>query len=213
MIKNKDLKLTDIAAESTLSDERTRLMFMAIDEMLKYSDTKVRKRLGVWDRIDNMTDEELNLMLWGFSDFRFGVSTAEKREIVRKAVLFRATKGTIGVLEDMCSMLYKGFKVSEWPEYDPEGKEKRGTFRITTDKRVVDPEEYKRLIQIINKNKNVRSHLDVVELHQYGGSKLYVGGYKVFNVVTTKEKRVGDIDTKAPINIKAYKQIIQEVSK
>ena len=117
--------------------------------------------------------------------------------------------GTTTVLKDMCGLLYKGFDVKEWTDY----KGKPGTFRIYTDKKISDPSEYRELMENIEANKNVRSHLDYIELKQVNTSKYYISGFKEVTLLATKENKKKDFSINNAIYVKAYKQIIGGISK
>lgn len=208
MIRVDDLKLLDIASISTLDDETTKNIYLSIDYVLQKRHSSNKNKFGVFTRIKTMSENEINTLLWGYSDFNFNLSLEEKKQLVLKAILSRSTRGTIGILKEVSKVLYEGFKIEEWYKYSGQA----GRFKIHTDKKL-DSAEYQRLIEVVNQNKNVRSHLDFVELHQVNSSIYCVGAYKNMKVITTKEKRKKDFTVLNNFNLKAYKQIIMEVNR
>ena len=195
MILIDDLKLTDIAAVSTLDDATTRWIYESIDYVL-------RSR-------NSIINSELKKLLWEYSIYTKNATLEEKKKIVKRAIFSKINMGTTKVLKDVCGLLYKGFDVKEWTDYNG----KPGTFRIYTDKKITDPNEYRELMENIEANKNVRSHLDYIELKQVNTSKYYISGFKEVTLLATKENKKKDFTVNNAIYIKAYKQVIGGMTK
>lgn len=174
MININDLNLTDIAAASSLTDKNTRYIYEAINYVLQKEHFAFNDKFEKWGRINDMDDNELNLILWEYSIFFNTNNINEKRLFSKKALLSKRNKGTVKNLKDVCRILYEGFEISEWFEYNG----RPGTFRIFTNKKIINDIEYKNLIETININKNVRSHLDYVELEQNNINNYFIAGYK-----------------------------------
>lgn len=208
MITVDRVNLLDLAAISTLDDRTTKNIYLSIDYILQKRHFLNKDKFGIFTRINTMSENEINTLLWGYSDFNFNLSLEEKRQLVLKAILSRSTRGTVGILKEVCKLLYSGFEIEEWNSYQGQA----GRFKIHTDKKL-NVSEYKRLIEVVNQNKNVRSHLDFVELHQVNSSTYFVSGYKDMKILTVKEKRKKDFTVLNNFNLKAYKQIIGEVNR
>ncbi|MBR8701485.1 MULTISPECIES: phage tail protein [unclassified Fusobacterium] len=189
MIRIKDLQLIDIAATSTLSDVNTLNIYKCIDSVLKEQDDRFRDKLNLLESIDRMTNDELDLMFWGYSDHVGNVEIDQKRKLLKKAVLSRITRGTTGVLRKMCKELYKGFEVEEWFEYNGEP----GKFKIKTRDESIREDSYLELIDTINHYKNVRSHLETVELNIVRNSGIQFAAFKEIRILEQKENRKSDI--------------------
>ena len=209
MILIDDLKLTDIAAVSTLDDATTRWIYESIDYVLRGRNSIINSELKKLEIIDLMNEHEINMLLWEFSIYTKKATLEEKKKIVKRAIFSKINMGTTKVLKDVCGLLYKGFDVKEWTDYNG----KPGTFRIYTDKKITDPNEYRELMENIKANKNVRSHLDYIELKQVNPSKYYISGFKEITLLATKENKKKDFTVNSNVYIKAYKQIIGGISK
>jgi len=209
MILIEDLKLKDIVAVSTLDDATTKWIYESIDYVLRSRNSIINKELKKLEMIDLMNENEINMLLWEYSIYTKNATLEEKKKIVKRAIFSKINMGTTKVLKDVCGLLYKGFDVKEWTAYNG----RPGTFRIYTDKKIVDPEEYRELMENIEANKNVRSHLDYIELKQINTSKYYISGFKVVTLLATKENKKKDFTVNNAIYIKAYKQVIGGISK
>lgn len=209
MILIDDLKLTDIAAVSTLDDATTRWIYESIDYVLRSRNSVINSELKKLEITDLMNEHEINMLLWEYSIFTKNAILEEKKKIVKRAIFSKINMGTTKVLKDICGLLYKGFDVKEWTDYNG----KPGTFRIYTDKKIVDPDEYRELMENIEANKNVRSHLDYIELKQVNTAKYYISGFKEITLLATKENKKKDFTVSNNVYIKAYKQIVGGISK
>ena len=209
MILIDDLKLTDIAAVSTLDDATTKWIYESIDFVLRSRNSIINSELKKLEMIDLMNEQEINMLLWEYSIYTKNATLEEKKKIVKRAIFSKINMGTTKVLKDVCGLLYKGFDVKEWTAYNG----RPGTFRIYTDKKIVDPGEYRELMENIEANKNVRSHLDYIELKQINISKYYISGFKEVTLLATKENKKKDFTVNNAIYIKAYKQVIGGISK
>jgi hypothetical protein len=209
MILIDDLKLTDIAAVSTLDDATTKWIYESINYVLRGRNSIINSELKKLEIIDLMNEQEINMLLWEYSIYTKNATLEEKKKIVKRAIFSKINMGTTKVLKDVCGLLYKGFDVKEWVDYNG----KPGTFRIYTDKKISDPNEYRELMENIEANKNVRSHLDYIELKQVNASKYYISGFKEITLLATKENKKKDFTVNSNVYIKAYKQIIGGMTK
>lgn len=209
MILIDDLKLTDIAAVSTLDDVTTRWIYESIDYVLRSRNSIINSELKKLETIDLMNEQEINMLLWEYSIYTKNATLEEKKKIVKRAIFSKINMGTTKVLKDVCGLLYKGFDVKEWTDYNG----KPGTFRIYTDKKITDPSEYRELMENIEANKNVRSHLDYIELKQVNTSNYYISGFKEITLLATKENKKKDFTVNNNVYIKAYKQITGGMTK
>ena len=139
MILIDDLKLTDIAAVSTLDDATTKWIYESIDFVLRGRNSIINSELKKLEMIDLMNEQEINMLLWEYSIYTKNATLEEKKKIVKRAIFSKINAGTTKVLKDVCGLLYKGFDVKEWTDYNG----KPGTFRIYTDKKITDPSEYR----------------------------------------------------------------------
>ena len=129
MILIDELKLTDIVAISTLDDITTKYIYETIDYVLQKRNSNMNIELKKLEIIDLMNEQEINLLLWEYSIYPKNVNLEEKKKMVKKAIFSKINMGTTKVLKDVCGLLYKGFDVKEWTEYNG----RPGTFRIYTE--------------------------------------------------------------------------------
>lgn len=209
MILIDDLKLTDIAAVSTLDDTTTKWIYESIDYVLRSRNSIINSELKKLEMIDLMNEQEINMLLWEYSIYTKNATLEEKKKIVKRAIFSKINMGTTKVLKDVCGLLYKGFDLKEWTAYNG----RPGTFRIYTDKKIVDLKEYRELMENIEANKNVRSHLDYIELKQVNTSNYYISGFKEMTLLATKENKKKDFTVNSNVYIKAYKQITGGMTK
>lgn len=209
MILIDDLKLSDIAAVSTLDDVTTRWIYESIDYILRSRNSIINSELKKLEIIDLMNEQEINMLLWEYSIYTKNATLEEKKKIIKRAIFSKINMGTTKVLKDVCGLLYKGFDVKEWTDYNG----KPGTFRIYTDKKITDPSEYRELMENIEANKNVRSHLDYIGLKQVNTSNYYISGFKEITLLATKENKKKDFTVNNNVYIKAYKQITGGMTK
>ena len=209
MILIDDLKLSDIVAVSTLDDVTTRWIYESIDYILRSRNSIINSELKKLEIIDLMNEQEINMLLWEYSIYTKNATLEEKKKIIKRAIFSKINMGTTKVLKDVCGLLYKGFDVKEWTDYNG----KPGTFRIYTDKKITDPSEYRELMENIEANKNVRSHLDYIELKQVNTSNYYISGFKEITLLATKENKKKDFTVNNNVYIKAYKQITGGMTK
>ena len=91
----------------------------------------------------------------------------QKREIIKKTMLWYTKAGTVPAVAEMIEVIFGTGKIVEWPDYT-EPPYTRGTFDIITSV-VMTEDVMERLINIIRRVKNVRSHIRRVvierELH------------------------------------------------
>lgn len=209
MILIDDLRLTDIAAVSTLDDATTKWIYESIDYVLRSRNSIINSELKKLEMIDLMNEQEINMLLWEYSIYTKNATLEEKKKIVKRAIFSKINMGTTKVLKDVCGLLYKGFDIKEWTAYNG----RPGTFRIYSDKKIVDPKEYRELMENIEANKNVRSHLDYIELKQVNTSNYYISGFKEMTLLATKENKKKDFTVNSNVYIKAYKQITGGMTK
>ena len=152
MILIDNLKLTDITAVSTLDDATTKWIYESIDYILRGRNSIINSELKKLEIIDLMNEQEINMLLWEYSIYTKNVTLEEKKKIVKRAIFSKINMGTTKVLKDVCGLLYKGFDVKEWTDYNG----KPGTFRIYTDKKITDPNEDRELMENIKDSKKIQ---------------------------------------------------------
>ena len=85
MILIDDLKLTDIAAVSTLDDITTKYIYEAIDYVLQKRNSNVNIELRKLEVIDLMNEQEINMLLWEYAIYPKNITLEEKKKMFKKA--------------------------------------------------------------------------------------------------------------------------------
>ena len=119
----------------------------------------------VWDP-DTCPAALLAWLAWAFSvdEWDPAWSDLQKREVIKTAAAVHRYKGTIGAVQEALAALFVGARVQEWFNQLPAGDPY--TFRILLDVEQAGVEQaaYASLYRVIERTKNLRSHLDEVEL-------------------------------------------------
>ena len=86
-------------------------------------------------------------------------SEKQRRQVLSNAYFIHCHKGTIGALDRALDSLGFTIKVQEWFNMQPQGQPYTFKIHIQVGQIGVTQVEMKNLMQVIQKNKNLRSHL------------------------------------------------------
>lgn len=117
-------------------------------------------------------------LAWAFGVEEWDAAWTEeqKRAAIAVSLELKRTKGTIGAVQDAVASLGLTAQVQEWfrdvPVRDPY------TYRLilTVEQVGFDTEQFRRLLLLINRTKNVRSHLSELAIQVNSRDTLYSGG-------------------------------------
>lgn len=160
----------------------------------------------LYPRIDELPENLIDALAEQFHvDFYDAeMSLQQKRTVVKNSIAWHRRKGTPSVVGEMVQTVFESAHVEEWFEYGGEPYH----FRVTlitaplTDKAVLE-----RLVDAINKTKNVRSWLEYVQFSRPMEQTMYIGGttgvYKKLTMTSdlsqdqlmNKEVYVGGVST------------------
>lgn len=105
-------------------------------------------------------------LAWAFSvdEWNADWTDTQKREFIKRSVEVHRYKGTIGAVRDALAALQFSARVQEWFNQSPAGA--AYTFRVLleVDQVGIDQAAFAALFAVIDRTKNLRSHLDLVEL-------------------------------------------------
>lgn len=139
------------------------------------SDVPVPTR-SVWDP-NTAPAEQLPWLAWALSVDAWDPlwSENQKRQTIRASIQVHRTKGTFGAIKDALAALGFPIRVQEWYQQDPPGKP--GTFRllIDVDQIGVPNSSALRFMPVVEAAKNLRSHLDTIELRVATKTRAYRG--------------------------------------
>lgn len=129
----------------------------------------------VWSATSAAADM-LPWLAWAFSVDTWNPNWTEeqKREVIRSSVPVHRYKGTAAALKEALAALGFPIRVQEWYQQEPMGKP--GTFRLVIDAQQtgVPDTAALRFMPVVLAAKNLRSHLDLIELRALTKTHVYV---------------------------------------
>lgn len=190
MITVQDLKLTYIAASSTLTDERTRWIYESIDYAISNQKKRIMDKFFL--NINKLTETEIDYLLWEYHVDYVGenASLESKKELVKIAVIAHFNKGTLGSVKAICKILFGNAEIKEWFEYNG----RPGYFKISTSGDLKNEKDFLKVIDVVNEYKNVRSWLESLKFLRTEKSNLYFGDYKKYKL----KYNLGSTDVSIP---------------
>ena len=164
MIKSlQQASLLDILPSNLIADKKIYAAAESLNLELKKVIGKTKLVLHL-PRLDELPDEVLDSLAYQYHcDFwEEGLSREAKCNLIRNSIAWHRIKGTPAAVEQLLSNIFNEVKLEEWFNYaEGEGKPYRFRVRLGGFKQEVD-EEY--ILRMINAGKNLRSHLDWIEI-------------------------------------------------
>ena len=185
MITVQDLKLTDIAAKSTLTDKTTKWIYESIDYAIKQQKNRIISKFFL--NIDKLSEMEIDYLLWEYHVDYVGenASLESKRELVKIAVIAHFNKGTLGSVKAICKILFGNAEIKEWFEYGG----RPGYFKISTLGDLKDEKDYLKVLDVVNEYKNERSWLEALTFERSSNLGKYVGIFSEKQVINILNER------------------------
>lgn len=117
-------------------------------------------------------------LAWAFSVDQWDANwtDAQKREFIKSSVEVHRYKGTIGAVRDALAALALDAQVQEWFNQAPAGVPFTFRLLLTADQVGIDQSALAVLLAVLDRTKNLRSHLSEVELNvrTVGGPRIGV---------------------------------------
>ncbi len=126
----------------------------------------------IYPRIDEIEDERvLDLLAWQFhiEGYEQAQTIQDKRNLIKNAIELHRYKGTPYAIKKVFQALGLDATLQEWFDYDGDPYK----FKVLVKSVIQDEDTYRRLIELINEYKNVRSWLDAIGFHREYGKTLY----------------------------------------
>ena len=140
----------------------------------RLSDVPVTLR-ELWNP-DTCPESLLPWLAWALSVDVWDSAWAEdkKRQVIKTAIAVHRRKGTPFAIEEAFKAVNIQAKVEEWPEYDGDPYK----FKLVVDvmDEGLDAAAYSTINQIISQTKNVRSHLDSLDVYLSGAGTVKTTG-------------------------------------
>lgn len=162
MIKLSDAELISLLPsffkENTDMQALSYAIKKGMEKMLAYSALS-----ALYANIDGLPNEIIDLLALEFKSQYYDESMDIdiKRDIIKNSIAWYAKGGSVSAVDEMIQTVLGEGEVVEWFKYNG----KPGTFYIKTSTEL-SPDAIKRFNEIINKVKNIRSHLTSVEINR-----------------------------------------------
>jgi len=194
MITIDNLNLTDIAAKSTLNDKTTLWIYESINFAIKKKHDVIKRKFFL--ELSELNDVELDFLMWEYHvDYIDSNITREiKIKLIKRSVFSHFNKGTVGGIKEICEILFSGnVEIIEWFKYGGNP----GYFKVNTDGNLSDYEGYKKIIEVVEQYKNIRSWLEGIRLLR----KEKKTNYYAFVEKNKKKYYLGSTDINIPNEI------------
>ena len=115
------------------------------------------KGASTWNRIDILTDAELDELAWEFDIDWYDYSASHEIKVsqIKNALLIKKKRGTNWSVTQILADIWGWAYVREWYEFGGEPY----TFEVVVKDQITTQEMFDKLIALIDKAKNVRSRL------------------------------------------------------
>jgi len=126
----------------------------------------------IYPRIDEIEDEKLlDLLAWQFhiEGYEQAKTLQEKRNLIKRAIELHRYKGTPYAIKKVFRALNLDATLQEWFDYHGDPYK----FKVLVKSVIQDEATYRKLIELINEYKNVRSWLDAIGFHREYTQTLY----------------------------------------
>lgn len=130
----------------------------------RISDVPVLVR-EVWNP-DTAPASVIPWLAWAFSvdDWDANWTDAQKRNVIKQSVYSQRIKGTIGAVTRQLAALGYTIQILEWWQQEPKGTPYTFDVYITSSQHPLTTKDYNKVQEVINTNKNLRSHMGEVQL-------------------------------------------------
>lgn len=130
----------------------------------RISDVPVLVR-EVWNP-DTAPASVLPWLAWAFSvdDWDTNWTDEQKRNVIKQSVYSQRIKGTIGAVTRQLAALGYTIQILEWWQQDPEGQPYTFDVYITASQYPLTARDYNKVLEVIDTNKNLRSHMGEVTI-------------------------------------------------
>ena len=185
MITVQDLKLTDIAAKSTLTDKTTKWIYESIDYAIKRQKNRIMSKFFL--DIGRLNETEIDYLLWEYHVDYVGENTTieNKRKLAKMAVVAHFNKGTLGSVKTICKILFGNAEIKEWFEYGG----RPGYFKISTLGELKDEKDYLKVLEVVNEYKNERSWLEALTFDRTAAFGKHIGIFSEKQIINILNER------------------------
>ena len=119
----------------------------------------------VWNP-DTCPSNVLPWLAWAFSvdDWDSNWTDEQKRRVIKESVYSQRIKGTTGAVTRQLAALGYQIQILEWFQQTPQGAPYTFDVYITGDQYPLTPKDFNKVLEVIDTNKNLRSHMNKTQL-------------------------------------------------
>lgn len=130
----------------------------------------------VWNP-DTCPVNVLPWLAWAFSvdDWDTTWTEQQKRDTIKQSIVSQRIKGTIGAVKRQLAALGIDIRVVEWFRQSPAGDPYTFQVYITTNQTELTQESMRKIMRIVDTNKNLRSHLALTQVTAESTATLITG--------------------------------------
>lgn len=170
-MKISDLDFIRLLPVFMRDDEAAIALSKAVNELIGIPSRRI-PTIRTWDEIDNLTEAECDEMAWELDVdwYDQSYSLQVKRNLIKNALNVKRIAGTKEAVLNVLKGILGNAQVEEWFQYN-------GTpyhFKVRTDA-VLDEDMATYFWEIIKKIKNVRSHIEVLEIERHTEHTIFSG--------------------------------------
>lgn len=180
-----------------------------IEETLKKNIINKIEYLAIFFNLEGQENKVLDEIAWYFNivNYRTDFSREIKINLIKTALYIHSKKGTRETVELELKNLGYDLNLEEWFEYNG----KPFTYRLITHFENKDVNWIKKIINLMEENKNVRSVLEAIYLLKKKKEEICILGYKELYIATKKVNSQKDRKIEKSIYIGAYREIRKEI--
>jgi len=173
MIKISDVSLLDLLPPNLRYVPSLSAAAQAIDAERKDILDAINK-LALFPRLNSLTDVEADELAWQWHVDFYDPSLPldQRRELVKKSYAWHRRKGTPSAVEELIRTIFGDGEVQEWFEYGGQP----GMFKVITSNSSTTSDMAQEFLEAIKSIKNVRSHLEAIEVTATEDMNLYWAG-------------------------------------
>lgn len=158
----------------------------AVDEIIPGLTASI-KRLSTWDRIDELSEAELDDLAWELNVLWYDKSASIdiKRAVIRDSDKVYSHLGTKWAVENVIKTYFGDGKIEEWFEYGGEP----GHFQVLSSNPSINNERLVEFLNLLTKIKRASAKLDIIILTL--DAELVLGTGMAIHEISTETYAIG----------------------
>ena len=162
------VKTNDLLPVNLQGDKNIEGLCSAIDKVFSLENDLSKLLVYL---IDQVEESALNFLAWQFhiEGYDQAQTVQEKRNLIKSAIELHRYKGTPYAIKKVFQVLGLDASLQEWFDYNGDPYK----FKVLVKSIIQDEDTYRRLTELINEYKNVRSWLDAISFHREWANNIY----------------------------------------